>query len=211
MKILLAIGVIWATLAGAQQQPQVRVNYLNVCTPGEADQKEIAAALQRIPRRPEFGADFEVARGRSAAPETLVARWVRVRREYAASPFRTVQYSFSVDDKGAVETVAFLVREPKDLMQVSIEQSTPGQTAAAALATEARATRIKLERFGKASVVLARCQGADQAAYEPLFQAASEMLNDYRATLDVRRTVPADLAKVDAATARPKRGAAKKK
>ncbi len=213
MKIHFAIGLVWAAQALAQQTaPQVRVTYLNVCTPDEAEQKEIAAALAHIPRRPAFAPDFEVARGQSAAPDTLIARWVRMRREFvAASPFRTVQYSFSVDDKGAVETAAFLLREPKDLMQVSIEHSAPGDTAAAALAADAHATRIKLERFGKSSVVLARCAGTDQSVYETLFQSASQILSSYRATLDVRRTVPADLARVEAATTPKKAGGAKKK
>ncbi len=212
MKILLAIGLACSTLAVAQEPPQVRVTYLNVCTPGEGEQKEIAAALQRLPRRPAFASDFEVARGRSAAPDALVAHWVRMRREFVtSSPFRTVQYSFSVDEKGAVETIAFLLREPKDLMQVSIEHGAPGATVAGALAEGAHATRIKLERFGKSSVVLARCAGADQTAYEPLFQAASEILSSYRAALDVPRIVPADLARVAAAGAPKKRGTTKKK
>ena len=46
-------------------QPQVKVNMLNVCTPSAEEQKEIAAALARIPKEPLFGADFEVSRGRS--------------------------------------------------------------------------------------------------------------------------------------------------
>ncbi len=194
-----------------QRPPQVRVTYLNVCTPGEPEQKEISAALQRIPRKAAFAPDFEVARGRTAEPETMISRWVRLRREFvAASPFRTVQYSFSVDDKGVVETLAFLLREPKDLMQVSIEHNAPGAAVTTALAEGAHATRIKLERFGKSSVVLARCPGADQSGYEPLFQAASEILSAYRGALDVRRIVPGDLAKVEAATP-PKRAGTKKK
>src|SRR5260221_10258735 len=46
-------------------QPQVKVNMLNVCSPSAAEQKEIAAALERIPKEPLFGADFEISRGRS--------------------------------------------------------------------------------------------------------------------------------------------------
>ena len=35
--------------AAASQQPQVKVNMLNVCTPSAEEQKEIAAALAKIP------------------------------------------------------------------------------------------------------------------------------------------------------------------
>jgi hypothetical protein len=70
------------------------------------------------------------------------------------------------------------------------------------------ASRIKLERFGKASVVLARCAGSeaspaapDQSAYEPLFASASDILTDYRNLLDARRTVPGELARVATVTA----------
>ena len=46
-------------------QPQVKVNMLNVCSPSAEEQKEIAAALARVPKQPLFGTDFEVSRGRS--------------------------------------------------------------------------------------------------------------------------------------------------
>ena len=46
-------------------QPQVKVNMLNVCSPSAEEQKEIAAALARVPKEPLFGDDFEVSRGRS--------------------------------------------------------------------------------------------------------------------------------------------------
>jgi hypothetical protein len=104
---LIAFVLLFAGLTFAQaapQTPQVKVNYLNVCTPSDADQHEIAAALARVPARPQFAPDFEVARGRSTMdPSSIIAgsgaqmqdsgtppisRWVRIRREYpAASPF----------------------------------------------------------------------------------------------------------------------------
>jgi hypothetical protein len=64
------------------------------------------------------------------------------------------------------------------------------------------AGRIKLERFGKSSVVLARCSGSnggpapDQSAYEPLFSSASSILSGYRKLLDARNLVPAELARI---------------
>jgi hypothetical protein len=73
--------------------------------------------------------------------------------------------------------------------------------------------RIRLERFGKSSVALARCSAADtgamvdQSAYEPLFQSASEVMTNYRRLLAVKSTVPEELAKIGG-TAKPKPTAA---
>jgi hypothetical protein len=114
-----------------------------------------------------------------------------------------VQYSFSVDPKNMVETLVFRVRDPKDLMQVSIEDSASAvATPATMLTSSTPASRIKLERFGKSSVVLARCAGSeagpvpDQTAYEPLFQSASAILSNYRGLLGARSTVPDELERV---------------
>jgi hypothetical protein len=71
---------------------------------------------------------------------------------------------------------------------------------------------VRLERFGKSSIALARCSGSengpppDQSAYEPLFRSASEVLANYRSLLSVRRTVPAELAQIPGGkeTAKPK-------
>ena len=167
---------------------------LNVCSPSPAEQQEIASALARVPKQPLFAADFEIDRGRSSldvgpgflqpgsgsqmSSDPGVANWVRIRREFSVQAlFSTVQYSFSSDPKNMVETLVFRVRDPKDLMQVSIEDSASAVTSPATmLPTSTPASRVKLERFGKSSVVLARCLGTeagpapDQSAYEPLFQ-----------------------------------------
>ena len=89
-----------------------------------------------------------------------------------------------------VETLVLRVREPKDLMQVSIEDSASAVTSAAAMLTSnTPVSRVKLERFGKTSVVLARCSGeggnpaADQSAFEPIFRAASSVMSHYRDAL----------------------------
>ena len=120
-------------------QPQVKVNMLNVCSPSAAEQKEIAAALERIPKAPLFGADFEVSRGRSTlsdvpnilqpgasthfADEKSVASYVRIRREFSVQAlFSSVQYSFSNDGQNMVETLVLHV-DPKDLIQVSLEDA----------------------------------------------------------------------------------------
>ena len=87
---------------------------LNVCSPSAEEQKEIAAALARVPKEPLFGGDFEVTRGRSTlsdipnflkpgqsthvAGEPSVASYVRIRREFSVQAlFSSVQYSFSND------------------------------------------------------------------------------------------------------------------
>lgn len=211
-----------AQMASGQQssQPQVKVNMLNVCSPSPEEQQEIASALARIPKQPLFSPDFEVDRGRSTLeqrPDFLkagesaqfssdsgTADWVRIRREFSVqASFSTVQYSFSQDPKNMVETLIFHVRDPKELMQVAIEDNASSVTTPATmLATNTPAGRIKLERFGKSSVVLARCPGTegspppDQSAYEALFQSATAIVNNYRNLLAARNTVPAELARL---------------
>lgn len=203
-----------------EKTPPVRVNVLNVCTPGAAEQKEIADALARIPAKPRWGADFEVARGRTTLSQDAAAAltgkrstasaagplsdWVRIRREFSgASPFLNALYSFSVDKRDMVETLVFAVRDPKDLLQVSLSETVSAVTSpAAALSAGTPPDHLRLERFGKPSVVLARCAGGpdapkvDQSAYEPLFRQAAGILATYRQALVARRTVPEELARL---------------
>jgi hypothetical protein len=218
-----------AQQSGAQQapetsnQPQVKVNVLNVCTPSAEEQKEIAAALARIPKQPLFSDDFEISHGRSTlaeAPNFLkpgsgtqvsdtpsVATYVRIRREFAVQAlFSSVQYSFSNDTENMIETLVLHVRDPKDLIQVSMEDSASAiGSAENMVAANTPVNRIRLERFGKSSIALARCSGSengpapDQSAYEPLFHSASEVLTDYRRLLGAKSTVPAELAQIPGA------------
>lgn len=225
--LAILISLALAQLVTAQQppQPQVKLNVLNVCTPSAEDQQQIASALQRIPLTASFTQDFEIDRGRSLLDQGAdllklgqlaqnaqmssdpgTSDWVRVRREFPSpGTFATVQYSFSKDSKSLVETLVFRVRDPKDLLQVAIEDSASAvATPANMLATDTPATRIKLERFGKPSIVLARCLGTeagpppDQSAYEPLFRNASAVAANYRDLLSVRHIVPEELARVGA-------------
>jgi hypothetical protein len=198
--------LLCAALATAQQSnkeqprtaqtPPMRVNVLNVCALGEAEQKEMAAALARIPRRPSFGRDYEIARGHTTIEGS--SDWVRIRREFPQSmPLLAAQYSFSEDPKGARETTVFYSREAKDVMQVALEDqvSAAGTSAAVIVAADTPVSHIRIERFGKPSLVLARCPDADQSAYEPLFRSASEIMAAYRARLRVKQIVPAELRK----------------
>jgi hypothetical protein len=220
LAILIALACSHSVAAQEASQPKVKVNVLNVCAPSPEEKQEIASALSHIPKQPLFSPDFEVDRGRSTLDEqpdflktgagaqlsadSGTADWVRIRREFSVQAmFSTVQYSFSHDPKNMVETLVFRVRDPKDLMQVAIEVSASSVTTPAAmLATDTPAGRIKLERFGKSSVVLARCAGSegnpvpDQSAYEPLFKGATAIVANYRNLLAARQTVPEELARV---------------
>lgn len=198
----------------------MQLNLVNSCSPGAEEQAELAAALGRISSRPAFSPDFEVARGRTTAPEGVID-WVRVRREFRLSgsesgtmagtaggpEFINVQFLFSAGERGIDQVLVFHTRasRPGEPLQVSLEHQAGAattasagggagpETAAQALAAEARPNRIRLERFGKGSVVLARCAQADQSRYEPLFHLAAERFASYRAALRVRSTVMTEL------------------
>jgi hypothetical protein len=208
--------LLLSTFAVAQvapAKPQVRVNYLNVCNPSEAETKEIASALARIVRKPAFTSDFEISRGKSSMTEAdlqlqgmqpdasqppSISRWVRIRREFPeTSPFQNVQYSFSTSEGRVSETLVFRLRDPKDVMQISLSDTISARSdPASVLSVDTPPSRIRLERFGKSSVVLARCPAADQAAYQSYFGGASEIMAAYRASLAVRKTVLDDLARI---------------
>jgi hypothetical protein len=222
-RLTIIFSLVLAQLATGQQQPQVKLNVLNVCAPSAEDQQQIASVLQRIPLTTSFTQDFEIDRGRSLleqgadllrlgqntqmSSDAGASDWVRVRREFPPQgQFATVQYSFSKDSTSLVETLVFRVRDPKDVLQVAIEDSASAVTTPAnMLTTNTPATRIKLERLGKPSIVLARCLGTeggpppDQSAYEPLFRSASAIAANYRDLLGVRRSVPEELARIGAA------------
>ena len=228
--ILHLTGFLLAASAISQQapetppaQPQVKVNMLNVCAPSAEEQKEIAAALTRVPKQPLFGDDFEISHGRSTlseppnflqpgsgahmSDEPSVATYVRIRREFSVQAlFSSVQYSFSNDGQNMIETLVLHVRDPKDLIQVAMEDSASAISSPETMvAANTPASRIRLERFGKSSIALARCSATengpapDQSAYEPLFRGASEVLANYRRLLAVQRTVPAELAQIPGA------------
>jgi len=218
--------------AASAQQPPVKVNVINVCAPSADEQKELSSALAKVPGKPAFSKDYEVSRGHSTLDPSIpipgmqplppgvvsAADWVRVRREFpGATLFSNVQYSFSVDAKNMVETLVLRVRDPKDLMQISIEDSASAVASATAmLSTTTPVSRVKLERFGKASVALARCSAAegtpatDQSAYEPIFHAASSIMERYRDALGARKLVPQELARLGVGTTTKQSASTKK-
>jgi len=115
-----------------------------------------------------------------------------------------------------IETLVLHLRDSKDLVQISIEDRASAVTnPASMLASSTPVDRIRLERFGRPSVVLARCMSSqngpppDQSAYEPLFRDALSVLGHYRELLGARRTVPEELAKVVTSGGAKQKAAAK--
>lgn len=201
--ILLLLAALTAAPAPAQDQPkpedkdkpQVRVNMLNVCTPSDAEQQEIKAALDRIPRKLAFAPDFEVSRGRTTMENASSARYLRLRREIdPKTGFSNAQYSISTDADKMTETLVMKLANPKELLMVTLEDHvTAGAPASSLLEVDTPVNRIKLERFGKSSLVLARCEGADQKVYDPLFAQASQLFAAYRKSLGLRGAFRSDL------------------
>src|SRR4029077_18129503 len=58
-------------------KPQVKVNYLNVCTPGTDEEAIIKSALAAVQPKPAFSADFELSRGRTSLKDAPDAKYVR--------------------------------------------------------------------------------------------------------------------------------------
>ena len=227
--LALLLATFAATQTAAQDQPtpvpgqpgqQVQVTILNVCSPDADEKLALSSALDKIPLKPALSGDFEIARGRTTmSGGDLAARlaqasptpstWVRLRREFASGYYANSEYLMTRDEKGISELLVFRVRDPKELMQVTISVNVASSDPAAVLRTDTPAARIKLERFGKSSVGLTRCPGADQRSYEPLFQSATRILTTYRDLLGTRRTVASEFAQMPSGQpAKPSKAAA---
>jgi hypothetical protein len=198
LKSVATLTVILLGLAAAQQekkpeatpgQPQVKLNYLNVCTPSAEDQGEIKAAFAKVSPKPAFSRDYEISRGRATLENEPEARFVRLRRDFAAgSPLLTAQYSLSVDEQNTLETLVLRMRDPKEFHEIALEDrvSTGVVQPSALLGIQTPISHIQLERFTKGSIVLARCPNADQSAYDPLFRQATDIMTEYRSALGLR-------------------------
>ena len=195
-------GAAGAVSASGQK---VTINYLNVCAPSDAEAQQISAALGRIPRKPLLAADFEISHGRSRVKETGVAHYVRLRRDMeGASPFLSVQYSVSEDEKNIDETLSFRSRDARDVLQVSIEDRVSASAAqpGEVVASNTPASHVNVERFGKPSLGLARCAEGGQSAYQKIFDAASAALQRYREEMGIRTTFHRDFAWLDGVASR---------
>jgi hypothetical protein len=198
--------------ASESHEPKIQVNFLNPCRPAPADVEEMGRALARVKENPRFSSDFEISRGvttlteaeaRAAGVPTGAANtpsaWVRIQREFPEkAPLTDVQYSMSVEAGEASESLALHLRDSREVLQIWISDAVKG-SAAEAVKADTPPERIRIERFGKASIVLARCGGMDQSSYEPLFQTAGEILQKYRTAMAVKTVVPAELARLPAA------------
>jgi hypothetical protein len=202
--LLIAVSLPLAGQTEHSQQPQVKMTVLNVCSLTEADAQTLTAALGRIPSAPSFIADFEIARGISTQHEDR-SRWVRMRREFSGTSFSTAQYALTADDHAVVETLVIRSREPKDVVQISLEATVSAGRPQEVVMSDTPVNRIRLERSGGTSIVLARCQNSDQSASEPAFSSASQVFRAYRKALGVGHTVAAEFARLDA---RPTKSAA---
>ncbi len=178
-------------------EPQVKLNYLNVCTPSVDDQAQMKAALAKVQVKPAFSRDFEISRGQATMQDAPDARFVRYRKDLVSeSPLLAAQYSMSSDSKSIVETLVLRLRDPKDFHEVSLEDRvSAGAIAPSSLLTvDTPVSRIRVERLGKSSLVLARCQDSDQSAYEPIFRQAAEIMARYRKAMDLGSVIRSDVA-----------------
>ncbi|MGC2695062.1 MAG: hypothetical protein WA738_04655 [Candidatus Angelobacter sp.] len=206
---MLTIAILLAGAACAAQQeqppapqkpeskPQVKVNYLNVCTPGADEQAIMKSVLATVQAKPEFSTDFELSRGRTTLKDAPDARFVRLRRDFATeSPLMTAQYSMSTDSTNTIELLVLRTRDPKDFLEISMEDrvSAGATSPLAVLSVDTPATRVRIERLNKSSVALARCQETDQSAYESFFNQASEIMAQYRAAMGLRTSFRSDIA-----------------
>jgi hypothetical protein len=216
--VLLVIGLMPLGLAQeapsvpSSPQTKIQVNFLNSCRPAPADLEEMGRALARVKAKPSFAADFEISRGvttlseaearAAGAPEgngNTPSSWVRIRKEFPEKAALTnAQYSLSVEGTETSEVLALHIRESKagesgEVLQILISDSVSGSPAQV-VKVDNPPDRIRIERFGKASIVLARCGGVDQSSYEPLFEAAGGIFQKYRVAMAVKSVVPAELA-----------------
>lgn len=183
-----------------QKQPPIKVNVLNVCTPGSGDQAILRNALAKAKEKTLFARDFEIARGQATIKDAPPSRYVRLRRDVEPqSPWETAQYSMSRDPRTTIETLVLRMRDPKEFHELSIEDQVSSDAASAAvvLSSDTPASRVRVERIGKSSVALAQCPEVDQSAYQPLFAEASEVMAHYRKEMGLRTEFRTDINWLD--------------
>ncbi|HEU4417274.1 MAG TPA: hypothetical protein VFT65_20990 [Candidatus Angelobacter sp.] len=217
LKHSLMIAILFAGGAFAAQQeqapapqkpegkPQVKVNYLNVCTPDADEQAILKSVLATVQAKPEFSTDFELSRGRTTLKDAPDSKFVRLRRDFvSAVPLMTAQYSMSSDSTNTIELLVLHARDPKEFLEISMEDRVSAGAAlpGTVLSVDTPVTRIRIERLGKSSVALARCQEVDQSAYDPFFNQASEIMSRYRNALGLRTEFRADIAWLNPAAAK---------
>jgi hypothetical protein len=213
---LLLSAVSWAQQTGPKVTPspegqtQTKLNILNVCRPSAEDQAEIKSVFAKVAAKPVFGRDFEISRGRTSVKDAPESKFVRLRRDMTSeSPLMTTQYSMSTDATNTVELLVLRSRDAKDFHEIALEDRVSSGSASplAILSVDTPVTRIRLERLGKRSIVLARCPDADQSAYEPLFRNAADLMARYRKAMGLRSAFRADIGWLSAEGATKPEGA----
>ena len=157
----------------------------------------IKGALSKVPAKPSFSKDFEISRGHTTVQDGPEAKFVRLRRDFPPeSPLLTAQYSMSTDEKSLVELLVLRLRDPKEFHEIALEDRVSANAASptAVLAVDTPAARVRIERIGKSSVVLARCEGADQSLNDAIFQQATEIMAKYRGALGLRSAFRSDIS-----------------
>ena len=212
--ILLAAASLAQDAPSAPGAPptKVQVNFLNPCHPAGADLEAIGRALAQVQERPSFTPDFEISRGLTTLTEAEAqaagappgsaatpSTWVRIRREFPEKAILTdVQYSLSVEAGSTSEVLALHLRDSREVLEILISDSVTGSPAEV-VRVNTPPGRIRIERYGKASIVLARCGALDQSAYEPIFRMAAGIFEKYRTAMAVRTLVAAELARLPGA------------
>jgi hypothetical protein len=197
LKLFLTISLAASAVFAQQPEPQVKVNYLNVCAPSVEEQTQMKTALAKVQVKAAFSRDFEISRGQATMQDAPDARFVRFRRDLVSeSPLLAAQYSMSSDSKSVIETLVLRLRDPKDFHEISLEDrvTAGAMPPSALLAVDTPVSRIRIERLGKSSIVLARCQDSDQSAYEPLFREAAEIMAQYRKSMELGTVIRSDVA-----------------
>lgn len=191
-----------------EAKPRFKVSFVNSCRPTQADVAEMRQLLQQFHTEPAFATDFEIARGvttlteaeaRAAGVSTDAAGqpslWVRLHRDLPpASPLSGAQYSISLENHSVSEVLVLHLRNTEKAMQIVLSNTVTG-TPEQALHTLTPPDRLRVERYGKPSLILARCP-VDQSAYELLFTLGREVFETYRKTMGVERIVPAELERL---------------
>ena len=186
-------------------KPRFQVNFVNSCRPAADAAAEMRQLLEHLRTQPSFSGDFEIARGVTTLSETEAraagaspeaagkpSPWVRLRRDLPAKAVLSdAQYSLSLEESSVSEVLVLHLRNTDKAMQVVLSSSVTG-TPEQVLHAQTPPDRIRIERYGKPSLILARCP-ADQSAYEPLFAMASDIFAMYRKSLKVERIVPGEL------------------
>jgi len=188
------------------KQPQIKLNMLHVCTPGEEEKQLLGMALAKVPHSVAFVQDFELTRGVTTTNDAKLARYLRLRRELPEEAFfSSALYSLSTDPDATSETLVLKTRDAKDFVSISMDDSVSAGAAPASslLDVDTPPSRIRLERAGKSSVVLARCDSGGQDAYEPLFKQAADLMSQWRKSLGLRGAFQSDIAWLTGSTKSP--------